>query len=818
MARPSDGDVSSQGPPFESVKEAGSKNKRKHLSESVSHVPVEEMTRSLEEIPTYGLIDEKLANEFSNLGLFDEKLANESGKLESAQGSSDISTEDEVKEYLVADWGEPSECQFEELLSATLHTTFENAVKKIAELGHSKEDAEQVVLRSSFCYGDKDLVSNIVDGALPCLELKKQDVDLSKYQVFENMQSLVEYTMLEMVNALREIKPTLSVSEAMWLLLICDLNLKKACETETDVLRGLRTEAISGGFSSNSVVPQIKSDVKTYETVPSNTGKSAITKPSDPRKSQTDIPSEGGSSNSQSMKIPFPGGFITTNAQQSNMEDASGVARKCCSGNSKRELLRQRTLHMEKCRGRMSMPRGAFKNKLTSIGCSVMDKKSAAYMKNSYKESNAPQAKVQTTSVSNTATSVPATLPVNDVSAADDKKSIPPETKPTKGSQISTVPSSKTPDYYAGIPYDQSTNKYLPQNSKDELLLALVAKKEALEKELQHWSDWGTEKVRQAAHRLGKDREELKALRQAKEEEEKLVKEKQILEENTLKRLSEMEYALTNATRQTDMANSTFSELEKQNSALKLKLESAKLLALRSSEELQEAVRKEQETMKKVQSCDSEREVLVEDLKFLKNKTAKLQKDLKKAEAVRNQTEALWRKEEKEKEKVLAQASSIRKERERLEAVAKEEGHKIRQKADRELQKHKELMKDLEEQISKLRMECESSKIAALREGISQNYGIPSSNNPAKPYYLIPNHKRLPVFQEISRSESVQKKNRECSMCLMNDISVILLPCAHQVLCEECNEDHEKQGATTCPLCRAVIQSRFIPRFVKKQN
>lgn len=179
---------------------------------------------------------------------------------------------------------------------------------------------------------------------------------------------------------------------------------------------------------------------------------------------------------------------------------------------------------------------------------------------------------------------------------------------------------------------------------------------------------------------------------------------------------------------------------------------------------------------------------------------------------------ALWKKEEKEKEKVLAQASSIRKERERLEAVAKEEGHKIRQKADRELQKHKELMKDLEEQISKLRMECESSKIAALREGISQNYGIPSSNNPAKPYYLIPNHKRLPVFQEISRSESVQKKNRECSMCLMNDISVILLPCAHQVLCEECNEDHEKQGATTCPLCRAVIQSRFIPRFVKKQN
>lgn len=826
MAKSSDGNIFNQSSLSESVKEAGSKNKRKHSSECASHVLVEEIPLSLKELPSYELIDEKLANEFSNLELLDEKIANENNNLESARGSSDSPTEDEVKEHLPEDWDDPYECQFEALLSSVLFSAFSDAVKKIAEYGHSEEDAEQVVLRRGFCHGDKDAVSNIVEGALPFLE-RKQEVDLSKYQVFDNVQSmqhLVDYTIVEMVNSLREIKPSLSVSEAMWSLLVCELNMNKACAMETDVLSGLRSEAVSGGISFNSVDSQIKSEVKTNQTIPSNTSKSAMSKPSDPRKSQTNVPSEGESSNSQSVRIPFPGGFITTNAQPSNMEDASGVAKKCCSSNSKRELLRQRTLHMEKCRGRMSMPRGAFKSKLTSISCSVMEKKSVGYMKNvSYKESTAAQAKVQATSVPTTATSTPATLPVKDVSAADDKNSklIPPETKPNAGSQMNTAPPSKTPDYYAGIPYDKSTNKYLPQNRKEELLLVLLAKKEAHEKEIQHWSDWTTAMVRQAAQRLGKDKEELKTLRQEKEEEEKLMNDKQILEENTMKRLSEMECALTNANAQTEMANSSVSKLEQKNSAMKQKLESARLLALKSSVELQEIVLKEHATLKKAQLSDSEKEVLLENLKSHKNKVAKLQKDLKKAEALYKQSEALWKQEEREKEKILAQTSSIRKERERLEALAKEERRKIRQKADCELQKYKDNMKDPEEQISKLRMECESSRVAALREGINWSYGShPTGNNiPAKSGHLTPNmYKRLPVFQEISRSASVREKNRECTMCMAEDIYVIFLPCAHQVLCEECNQRHEKEGVTTCPLCRAVIQARFKPRFVKRQN
>ncbi|WRX10603.1 hypothetical protein QQP08_003090 [Theobroma cacao] len=41
--------------------------------------------------------------------------------------------------------------------------------------------------------------------------------------------------MLEMIGVLREVKPSLSIAEAMWWLLMCDLNISMACEVEGDI-------------------------------------------------------------------------------------------------------------------------------------------------------------------------------------------------------------------------------------------------------------------------------------------------------------------------------------------------------------------------------------------------------------------------------------------------------------------------------------------------------------------------------------------------------------------------------------------------------
>ena len=67
----------------------------------------------------------------------------------------------------------------------------------------------------------------------------------------------------------------------------------------------------------------------------------------------------------------------------------------------------------------------------------------------------------------------------------------------------------------------------------------------------------------QVAQRLGKDRAELKMFRKEKEEE-KLKKEKQALVDSTIKQLSEMEYAMTNATGQIQVDNCTIARLKEE--------------------------------------------------------------------------------------------------------------------------------------------------------------------------------------------------------------------------------------------------------------
>lgn len=69
-------------------------------------------------------------------------------------------------------------------------------------------------------------------------------------------------------------------------------------------------------------------------------------------------------------------------------------------------------------------------------------------------------------------------------------------------------------------------------------------------------------------------------------------------------------------------------------------------------------------------------------------------------------------------------------------------------------------------------------------------------------------------FQEYSGTGGV-KRERECVMCLSEEMSVVFLPCAHQVVCTTCNELHEKQGMKECPSCRGAIQRRISVCFAR---
>ncbi|CAI9785647.1 unnamed protein product [Fraxinus pennsylvanica] len=777
-----------------SATEKRSRNKRKFLSDLALDNPIDVSTFSLTEFPRYELLEEKFRNALSGLG----SLVSRSEK---------IVEELEVEEFQPSDWDDPYTCQLEKLLTSNLLATFHSAVKKIVECGYNEETAERVILNWGIYHGHKDAVSNVVDGVLALLKREKE-FNFPRLPVFQDLQSLAEYTMLEMIHVILEVKPSLTIIEAMWHLLLCDLNLLNACAVEQDSLGcigGICGPEVLGGNSESSF-PESKPDLS--DTNHSNTNKAHNLKQpiqsSQPKSltagavsrlpnSKISLPSEvakpkkGSSSSFQDARGKFSG--ITrehsqTSSQATVLDEKSGGSRKGSSSNSKRDMLRQKAFNFEKSyKGCVS--KGAFKAKVAAWGNMVLDKtlKSQSDSSSIAMKSHPPS--------SNLVSSVPSNiLPVKDTStlpikdtrilphkdtdhalpALDTKSPASSESELSSNTKIDKSGLSSATDYYAAIPYDESLQSYIPRDDKEETLLILVPHKQALEKELQGWTDWTNEKVMQAARKLRKDQGELKTLRQEKEETEKFKKEKQILEENTMKRLSEMEYALSNATGQIEVANSTVHRLGEENSALRKAMEAAKLQALGSATNLQEAMLREQEALKKSKSWDMEKGLFLEQRIKLKHRAAELQNQLEKTKERKDHFKILWRQEEQEKGKAVLRIDSFKMKREEEDALAKAEEDDLKQVAELDVQKCRDGIKKLENMISELRFESEASKIAALKRGIDPGYASTFRGSHGTRFYS---------FQDNLGAGTV-KPERECVMCMTEEISVVFLPCAHQ--------------------------------------
>ncbi|GMI98777.1 hypothetical protein like AT4G03000 [Hibiscus trionum] len=802
----------------------GSKNKRKLDDSSLEGPDPVVLPLSMSEFPPYELARE----------IFRGPIV---GPLEVGSSMGSLR-----EDFVPADWEDPVACQLEELLLSNLHMIFRNAVKKIVECGFKEDVAEKAISRHPLYQGGKNLVSNVVNDALASLK-EGIEGDISSF-LFKDLQQLVAYTMLEMISVLREVKPCLSIVEAMWWLLMFDLNISVACEVEGDILRNLGCMEVSGESSSDSN-SKSRLEIQNPETVIPISNEPNVSKPSFSSKNyQPEALKSGRFPNSPKPKTFHASGGLTPekellvsmSASGDNVSITSLSKEKAVSsrkGGSKKELAALREINRTYRRG--------FRTSKLAASCSVVEKRMkspselpAVHMKNPSSKIVTEAGALPNESHHVSANSSPGLTVADDSSTLAPKgtKSVVPttntgsapslslENKPVSKSEGGTSKSSKTPehgeeknpdpkaedsssmsskpiDYYAGIPYNESLGKYIPQDEKDDMILKLVPRLEELQNELDSWTQWTNQKVMQAARRLSKDKAELKSLRQEKEEAEQLKREKQIMEENTMKRLSEMEFALNNATGQVEDANSTVQKLEVENSLLKMEMEAAKSQATASAASFREALEREQKALKDVQSWEGQRSLLQEELALEKQKAAELQRKVGKNKNIYSQIEMTWKDERMAKEKVLAQAASIRKERERLEAATKVVEDKIKLKAEKDMQKYGEEIKTLEKKLSELKTKLDSSKIAALRGGICGGNGQCSSVN------------------EGNNIPSFSKRERECVMCLSEEKVVVFLPCSHQVLCVKCNELHEKQQMKDCPACRTLIDCRICARFAK---
>ncbi|XP_057489192.1 putative E3 ubiquitin-protein ligase RF298 [Actinidia eriantha] len=794
-------------------------------------------------------------------------------------------------EFHDADWSDLTESELEELVLSNLDTIFRSAIKKIVDSGYSEEVAAKAVLRTGLCYGSKDIVSNIVENTLTFLR-NGQETDPSREHYFEDLQQMEKYILAELVCVLREVRPFFSTGDAMWCLLICDMNVSHACAMDGDPLCSLARDEGPNGGNSVPAQPQLRIETRSSELNIPNPGNlspsstcaytcqcevatgasipfahcsqsetptvSRVPKSIKPKNSliQNGLVTEKESSISTLDNGDKSLGALGT-MQPHAPDDKLGGSRKI-SGITKREyILRQKSFHLEKSYRTYGSRGSSRAGKISSFGGLILDKKlksmsvttsanlKSASLKISKKIGiDVPQENgnhslstnialhssvafdletANATSTSPTA-SVTSTLPTVSIppalSAADTELSLS-LSLPTQ-SNAAPIPANSHVEVpicsYVGIPYDKSLGQWVPQDQKDEMILKLAPRVRELQIQLQEWTEWANQKVMQAARRLSKDKAEIKTLRQEKEEVERLKKEKLTLEENTMKKLSEMENALSKAGGQVDRANASVRKLEIENAALRQEMEAAKLRAAESAASYHEASKREKKTLVKFQSWEKQKTLLQEELVAEKRKLAHLLQEQEQAHDLRDQLEARWKQEEKAKEELLTQASSISKEREQTEASAKSKEDTIKLKAETNLQKYKDDIGKLEKEISLLRLKTDSSKIAALRRGIDGSYAgrlTDIRNSPAPKESPQPYISGIVTkFHKKSGTGGV-KRERECVMCLSEEMSVVFLPCAHQVFCTTCNELHEKQGMKECPSCRSPIQHRICVRYTR---
>ncbi|KAH9605671.1 hypothetical protein KSS87_021522 [Heliosperma pusillum] len=742
-------------------------------------------------------------------------------------GPSRVVEEIEGDELRDADWSDLTESQLEELVLSNLDALFQSAITKIVTLGYTEEVATKAVLRSGLCYGSKDTVSNIVDNALVVLK-SGQDIDSSTEPCFRDLEQLERYVLAELVCVLREVRPFFSNGDAMWCLLICDMNVSHACAMDGDPWSNFANVGPgpkAGPKSTNTGLPKpckpisavpcppvIRSDIGTIAGTPSLTKSKksvVINRPTSDKK--------GSKSSSNSPLTPLEKPFTAAMSQAPTTEEKFLSGKKVNSTNLKKEnIIRQKSLQTEKIY-RINGAKGSFRT--TKLSGYIVDKRGKPVIDSSH--STGLSVKSSTIKISkamamglemahgsgtvNVSTS-------SSFSSASAKFTI--ESKCTELSLSLPTRSDASDHSCCGMPHDKCMTEWAPFTKKDEMIMKLMPRIRELQNELEVWTEWANQKVMQATQRLGKDRTELKTLRQEKEEVERLKKEKLSLQENTIKKLSEMENALSKASGQIERANTAVRRLQVENAGLKLEMEAAKLQAAESAASCQEVSKREKMTLVKFQSWEKEKGIFQEELVVERRKLAQLKQEVEQAKELRTHLVARWKHEEKTKNELLNQASSITKEREQLELSAKSKEDAITLKAGEKLKKYKDDIVKLEIEISQLRLKTDSSKIAALKRGGDGSYAYKLASSQTTPVQLRDSYQPISRVQDFSGVGGV-KRERECVMCLSEEMSVVFLPCAHQVVCKACNELHEKQGMNDCPSCRSPILRRICVRYAR---
>ncbi|GAA0154327.1 hypothetical protein LIER_12343 [Lithospermum erythrorhizon] len=331
-------------------------------------------------------------------------------------------------------------------------------------------------------------------------------------------------------------------------------------------------------------------------------------------------------------------------------------------------------------------------------------------------------------------------------------------------------------------------------NQKDEMILILIHQIKELEKTVQDRKDWAHEKAMQAARKLSHDLTELKLLRMEKEETQRLKRGKQTIEDSTMKKLSDMENALRKASARVDRANAAVRKLETENAEMRAEMEASKLSASESVKTCLEVAKREKKCLKRLLAWEKQKTKLQEETGKEKQKISDLQKELLEVEEAQNEAEAKWRLEQKAKDHALGQVDKERRLKEAAESGSKRNSEALRLKIELDSQRHKDDLQRLEQELSRLQASVQSANTH------------PQSINTMNSRNIVTQHEFYGLEDSPEKETSWE---RECFLCKKDEVSIVFLPCAHLVLCANCNENYGRKGKALCPCCGVPIDERI---------
>ncbi|CAK7356169.1 unnamed protein product [Dovyalis caffra] len=342
------------------------------------------------------------------------------------------------------------------------------------------------------------------------------------------------------------------------------------------------------------------------------------------------------------------------------------------------------------------------------------------------------------------------------------------------------------------------------ENQKDEMIVTLLQQIKDLEKQVKERKEWAHQKAMQAARKLSSDLTELKTLRMEREETQRLKKGKQTLEDSTMKRLSEMENALRKASGQVDRANAAVRRLETENAEIRAEMEASKLSASESVTTCLEVAKREKKCLKRLLAWEKQKTKLQAEIANEKEKIKELQRCLAKIEQAQKEAEVKWRQEMNAKEQALGLVEEERCSKEAAEAENKRKLEALRLKIEIDFQRHKDDLQRLEQEFSRLKSAAESTELNP------QSNAFPSG----KSARTKPQGETIArMLHELDKLENSSEKgancDRECMICMKDEVSIVFLPCAHQVICASCSDSYRKKGKATCPCCRVPIEQRI---------